>query len=63
VDVIASVHLEEPSPGRVRLNWVADTDLSGTVASVGGRLVEGTSKKLIEQFWADFARRVEDGAK
>ena len=62
VDVIASVDLEEASPGRVRLHWVADSDLSGTVASVGGRLVEGTSKKLIEQFWADFARRVQEDA-
>jgi carbon monoxide dehydrogenase subunit G len=63
VDVTASVHLEEPTPGGVRLNWVADSDVSGTVASVGGRLLEGTSKKLIEQFWADFARRVQAEAK
>lgn len=62
VDVTASMHLEEPSPGQVRLNWVADNDVSGTVASVGGRLLEGTSKKLIEQFWTDFARRVQEEA-
>lgn len=62
VDVIASMHLDEPSPGQVRLNWIADNDVSGTVASVGGRLLEGTSKKLIEQFWTDFARRVQEEA-
>lgn len=62
VNVTASMHLEEPSPGQVRLNWVADNDVSGTVASVGGRLLEGTSKKLIEQFWTDFARRVQEEA-
>jgi carbon monoxide dehydrogenase subunit G len=62
VDVTASMHLEEPSPGQVRLNWVADNDVSGTVASVGARLLEGTSKKLIEQFWTDFARRVQEEA-
>jgi carbon monoxide dehydrogenase subunit G len=62
VDVTASMHLDEPSPGQVRLNWVADNDVSGTVASVGGRLLEGTSKKLIEQFWTDFARRVQEEA-
>jgi carbon monoxide dehydrogenase subunit G len=62
VDVTASMHLEEPSPGQVMLNWVADNDVSGTVASVGGRLLEGTSKKLIEQFWTDFARRVQEEA-
>ena len=62
VDVTASMHLEEPSPGQVRLNWVADNDVSGTVASVGARLLEGTSKKLIEQFWTDFALRVQEEA-
>jgi carbon monoxide dehydrogenase subunit G len=62
VDVTASMHLEEPSPGQVKLNWVADNDVSGTVASVGARLLEGTSKKLIEQFWTDFARRVQEEA-
>jgi carbon monoxide dehydrogenase subunit G len=62
VDVTASMHLDEPSPGQVRLDWVADNDVSGTVASVGGRLLEGTSKKLIEQFWTDFARRVQEEA-
>jgi carbon monoxide dehydrogenase subunit G len=63
VDVTASVHVDEVSPGRVRLNWTADSDVSGTVASVGARLLEGTAKKLTEQFWTDFARRVEADAK
>jgi len=62
VDVIASVHVEELAPGRVRLNWTADSEVSGTVASVGARLLEGTSKKLTEQFWTDFARRVQEDA-
>ena len=63
VDVIASVHVEELAPGRVRLNWTADSEVSGTVASVGARLLEGTSKKLTEQFWTDFARRVQEDAR
>jgi carbon monoxide dehydrogenase subunit G len=62
VDVVASIHVEELAPERVRLNWTADSDVSGTVASVGARLLEGTSKKLTEQFWADFARRVAEEA-
>ncbi|MGH7518862.1 MAG: SRPBCC family protein [Gemmatimonadales bacterium] len=62
VDVTASVQVEELAPGRVRLHWIADSDISGTVASVGARLLEGTSKKLTEQFWTDFARRVQADA-
>jgi hypothetical protein len=40
---------------RTRLSWKADTDISGTIASVGARLMEGTAKKLTEQFWTKFA--------
>lgn len=58
VDVVAAVHLEEAAVNLVRLNWTAETDVSGTVASVGARLLEGTARKLTEQFWQDFARRV-----
>jgi carbon monoxide dehydrogenase subunit G len=54
--------LEDAANGRVRLNWAADSDVSGTVASVGARLLEGTARKLTEEFWTDFARRVQADA-
>jgi hypothetical protein len=31
------------------------------VASVGARLLEGTARRLTEQFWTDFARRIGTG--
>ena len=62
VDVVATVRLEDAGPGRVRLDWTADSDVSGTVAGVGARLLEGTARKLTEQFWTDFARRVQADA-
>lgn len=62
VDVVANLRLEEVQPGRVRLNWAADSDVSGTVASVGARLLEGTARRLTEEFWTDFARRVQADA-
>ncbi len=58
VDVVSSVRLEDAGDGRTRLNWSATSEVSGTVASVGARLLEGTARKLTEQFWTDFARRV-----
>jgi carbon monoxide dehydrogenase subunit G len=58
VDVISSVRLEEAGNGRTRLNWSATSNVSGTVASVGARLLEGTARRLTEEFWTDFARRV-----
>jgi carbon monoxide dehydrogenase subunit G len=63
VDVTATVRLADVPPAQVRLDWTAESDVSGTVASVGARLLEGTAKKLTEQFWTDFARRVEADAK
>lgn len=57
LDVISRVELEDADSDRVRLNWSATSQVSGTVASVGARLLEGTARKLTEQFWTDFARR------
>jgi carbon monoxide dehydrogenase subunit G len=60
VEVVSEVRLED-ADGGTRLNWSATTDMSGAVASIGGRLVEGTARILTEQFWTDFARRVNAG--
>lgn len=60
VQVNSTMQLEELGADRTRLNWSAESDVSGTVASVGGRLMEGTARKLTEQFWNDFARRVSE---
>ena len=61
VDTVSSVRLEDAADGRTRLKWSATSAVSGTVASVGARLLEGTARKLTEQFWTDFARRVGPG--
>jgi uncharacterized protein len=58
VDVVSELRLEDLGDGKSRLNWSATSEVSGTVASVGARLLEGTARKLTEQFWTDFARRV-----
>jgi carbon monoxide dehydrogenase subunit G len=58
IDVVSSLQIDDAGPGRSQLNWSATSEVSGTVASVGARLMEGTARKLTEQFWTDFARRV-----
>jgi uncharacterized protein len=58
LDVVSKLELEDAGPIQVRLNWSATSEISGTVASVGARLLEGTARKLTEEFWSDFARRV-----
>jgi len=61
VDVVSSLQVEDAGGGKTRLNWSATSDVSGTVASVGARLLEGTARRLTEEFWTDFARRVSAG--
>jgi uncharacterized protein len=61
VDVVSSLQVEDAGGGKTRLNWAATSDVSGTVASVGARLLEGTARRLTEEFWTDFARRVSAG--
>jgi carbon monoxide dehydrogenase subunit G len=62
IDVVSRLEIQDTAPDRVRLTWSATSEISGTVASVGARLMEGTARKLTEQFWTDFARRVsQDG--
>jgi uncharacterized protein len=61
VDVVSGLELQDAGPGRTRLKWSATSELSGTVASVGARLLEGTARRLTEEFWTDFARRASAG--
>jgi carbon monoxide dehydrogenase subunit G len=61
VEVVSELRVEDLGDNRTRLNWSATSEVSGTVASVGARLLEGTARKLTEQFWTDFAKRVSAG--
>jgi carbon monoxide dehydrogenase subunit G len=57
VDVVSSVRLEDAGAGRTRLDWAATCSVSGVVAGLGARMLEGTARRLTEDFWTDFARR------
>jgi len=62
LDATTSFRLEPLGPKQVRLHWTADADVGGTVASVGARLLEGTARRLAEEFWQDFADQVSEQA-
>ncbi len=61
VDVVSSVRLEDAGPDRTRLNWAATCTIGGVLAGLGTRLLEGTARRLTEDFWTDFARRAGAG--
>jgi len=58
VDVTTDLEIEPVAPNRSRLKWSATSEVRGTVASVGARLLTGMAKKLTETFWQQFADRV-----
>ena len=62
LDVVTSFRLEELEPNLIRLDWQAESEVGGTVASVGARLLEGTARRLAEEFWKDFATSVAQSA-
>ena len=60
VDTVSSVRLEPLGNGRTRLSWSATSTISGAVAGLGARLLEAAARRLTEDFWTDFARRVSE---
>ena len=49
VDAEAEMRLSGPPEGPTTMDWNADVTISGTLASVGARLIEGTANKMIGQ--------------
>jgi uncharacterized protein len=49
VDGDAQMNLSDGPDGTTVMDWSADVNLSGTLASMGARLIEGTANKMIGQ--------------
>ena len=49
VDATATMRLSDGDDGGTKMDWEADVNISGTLASVGARLIEGTANKMIGQ--------------
>ena len=52
VDMSGDMNLTSLEDGQTRMDWKADVIVSGTIASVGARLLKGTVEKLTGQFFA-----------
>ena len=59
-DIAASLELSE-SGERTEMRWRADVILSGTIASVGARLLRGTIEKKTNEFFENARRKLEAG--
>jgi len=58
-DALATMILHEGGDGETIMEWVAEVSISGRLASVGARLIEGTANKLIGQTFECIRTRLE----
>jgi len=59
VDLSGTMNLTADSPSETTMDWVADVIVSGAIAAVGARLMEGTAKKLTAKFFECVRQKVE----
>lgn len=60
-DAVATMVLAGPAEGPTRMDWSADVTISGTLASVGARMIEGTANKMIGQTFDCIRAKLEAG--
>ena len=59
VDAVATMRLTDGASGGTVMDWNADVNLAGTLASVGARLIEGTANKMIGQTFDCMKQKLE----
>jgi len=59
VDATAKMALRDGEAGTTVMDWTADVNISGTIASVGARLIEGTATKMIGQTFDCIRSKIE----
>lgn len=58
VDMVATMALTEAGAG-TRLDWKAEVTVSGAIASVGGRLLQGAADKITQQVFTCVKQQLE----
>ncbi len=61
VDANAEMKLSDGPSGGTVMDWSADVNIAGTLASVGARLIEGTANKMIGQTFDCMKTKLEAG--
>ena len=54
----ADVKLADDGEGGTVLTYTAKADVGGKLAQLGSRLIDGTSKKLADEFFSTFSEKV-----
>ncbi|MHB8960750.1 MAG: CoxG family protein [Candidatus Limnocylindrales bacterium] len=61
VDATADMTLDGPAEGPTTMTWSADVSIAGKLASVGGRMIDGTANKMIGQTFDCIRSKLEAG--
>ncbi len=59
VEMLSAMALSAPSPDRTTMQWSSDVTVTGTIAQVGARLMQGTADKLTKQVFACIKSKLE----
>jgi uncharacterized protein len=59
VDAVGEMNLRDGADGHTTMDWAATVNISGTLASVGARLIEGTANKLSAQMFTCIKTKLE----
>ena len=61
VDLTGDMQLTAVDAEQTKMDWEATVTVSGTIASVGARLMQGTAEKLTGQFFDCLKSRLQEG--
>ena len=62
VDLLGDMQLIALDEGQTQMDWKANVNVSGTIASVGARLLNGVAQKLTGQFFDCLKTRLQTPA-
>ena len=62
VDMLGDMQLTALDEGQTQMDWKANVNVSGTIASVGARLLNGVAQKLTGQFFDCLKTRLQTPA-
>lgn len=60
VDLSGDMNLTVIDAGQTKMDWTAQVAISGTIASVGGRLINGTAEKMTNQFFSCLKAKLQE---
>ncbi|GHO50064.1 CoxG family protein [Ktedonospora formicarum] len=59
-DLSGEMHLSKDGEEQTKMDWSAQVTISGTIASVGGRLINGTAEKMTNQFFTCLKTKLQE---